>query len=530
MFVIAQEPYVSLFIIIFFGILLSKIQIKGIGLGSSSVVISAIFFGHFGLTTPPSIEKIGLILFIFAVGIQAGPGFFESFKTGEARQYLFISGITTTIVFTLLKSITFFMGFDNLLTAGLFAGVTTSTPALAAIIENGHSSSPLATYAISYPIALITTVFTIRILIKFLDINTEDEEARYRKEVSSKKEKVYTHHFSINNPNVFQKSILDINFNNITDTVISRIQRYGSQTSFIPNEETILNEKDLVKVIGNENSLKSASLVLGAKSSRSIDIDSIDEILSVIVTKPQIIGKPLSELNLDGQWGAEIREIRRAGINLIPKGSTRLRYGDKILCCVNKETSSNLIEILGGVESESIDFLPISLAIVLGVIIGQFSIPIGGTNIGPGITGGILFTTLVLGRIGKTGPMIWSIAGRTNQFLREIGILLFLCGVGSSTGQTLLQSLTQEGIKTIIATVIITSLSILLTSLIAIKFLKMNKLRFLGALAGSFTCSAALPDAKEVNGSSIPLTAYSVTYPFALFITVIMGQVFLLFP
>jgi putative transport protein len=526
---IFKEPYVSLFIIMFFGVLLSKLEFKKVGFGSSGIVISAIFFGYFGMKTPLSIEKIGLILFIFAVGIQAGPGFFESFKTGEARLYLKSTGITifiiTIVTFLMAKT----LGFDALLLAGLFSGITTSTPALAAIIENGKSSSPLITYAVAYPVALVTTVFTVRILSKYLFIDVAREEANYKKEFSSKKAKVSTGYFVINNPNVYGKSISEVNFHAITNSIISRIKRIDEKESFIPDRKTVLNEKDLVKVIGDEKCFKTISLVLGKRTDQKIEISKEEQLTSILVTKPQVISKSLSELNLNTLWGAEVREIRRAGVNIVPSGSTRLRFGDKILVSVKKDSATNLIKMLGGVESNSIDFLPISVAIVLGVLIGQITIPFGSTSIGPGVTGGILFTTLILGRIGKTGPMLWSIAGKTNQFLREIGIMLFLCGVGSSTGQSLLKSLTSEGLKIILATIFITVFSILLTSLISLKYLKMNRLRFLGSLAGSFTCSAALPDAKEIGNSSIPLTAYSVTYPFALLLTILVGQLLLFF-
>lgn len=526
---IAREPYVSLFIIMFFGILLSKLEIKKIGFGSSGIVLSAIFFGYFGLRIPPSIEKIGLILFIFAVGIQAGPGFFESFKTGEARQYLKSTVITLFIVGVITVLVSMILGFNPLLLAGLFSGVTTSTPTLAAIVENSSSNVSLVTYAISYPVSLVTTIFSMKFLFKILKIDVAKEEAQYRKDIFKINPEINTKNFYVNNPNVYNKSIKDLNFNDITKSIISRVQRLDHEASFVPTDDTLLKENDLVKVIGDKTALKTVSLFLGEETDEQTSIPAEETLSTILITRSNIIGKPLSYLNLDGLWGAEIREIRRAGVNIIPTGATRLRFGDKILASVKKESESNLVKMLGGVESDSIDFLPISVAILLGVLIGQITITVGGTSLGPGMTGGILFTTLILGHVGKTGPMIWSIAGKTNQFLRQIGIMFFLCGVGSSTGETLMKSLTAESIKTILATVFITVTSIALTSIVSIKYLKMNKLRFLGALGGSFTCSASLPSSEDIKNSTIPLTAYSVTYPFALLLTILMGQIILFF-
>jgi len=526
---ILREPYVSLFVIMFFGLLLSKIEFKRISLGSSGIILSAIFFGHFGLVTPPAIEKIGLILFMFAVGIQAGPGFFESFKTGEAREYLLITTINLSIVFTLTILIGLFLNLKPFVLSGLFTGVTTSTPALAAIVENGKSPIPIVTYAISYPSSLIVTILLVRLLTKFLKIDIKAEEESYKRDMQIKVPVISSGYFRVENSNIFNQKISKLNLSHLDKSIISRHQKSGENYSQIVNENTLLQENDLVKIIGSKKDLEYASLLFGQKLNRPLKISEDEEIITILVTRSEVIGKALSELKLDELFGAEIGEVRRAGINIIPRGSTRLRYGDKILTSCHRKDTNKLVELLGGIESGNIDFLPISLAILLGVILGQFSINFYGTNFGVGITGGILFMTLVLGRLGKTGPMLWSLAGKTNQFLRDMGLMFFLCGVGSSTGKTLLSSGSDQNLKMILISVIVTSVSIIICAIICINFLKFNKLRILGAIAGSFTCSAALPSSKEINNSTIPLTAYSITYPFALLLTILFGQLFLFF-
>ena len=523
-----QEPYVSLFLIIVFGVLLSKIKIKGIGLGSSAIVLVAIILGRYGFSVPPSIEKIGLILFIFAVGIQAGPGFFESFKTGEARRYLKVVTLTLTLIFVISLTLSKLLGFDYLLAAGLFSGVTTSTPALATIVENSHSKLPIITYTIAYPISLVTIILIFRFLPKILKIDIDKEEKKHNDEILKLHPKIHTEYYTVANPNLFNKSIADIKFHRMTNAIISRIQRNNDAESLIPIGNTTLKEGDNIKVIGDKNSLDSASLLIGPSSDKKIKLSPQEEIIFILVTGKDVIGKSLAHLNLDTLWGAEITQIRRSGVTLAPKGTTRLRFGDKIQVSVPKENSENLIKMLGGIESTSIDFLPIALSIVLGIIIGQISIPIANTNIGPGISGGILFTTLVLGRIGKTGPLLWTIAGRTNQFLRELGIMFFLCGVGSAAGKNFMSAFSQAGMKTIFASIFISATSTLLAVFIISKIQKMNKLRLIGALAGSLTCAAALPPAEDIKGSTIPLTAYSVSYPFALLLTILFGQIYLI--
>jgi putative transport protein len=284
-----------------------------------------------------------------------------------------------------------------------------------------------------------------------------------------------------------------------------------------------------VKVIGTEEALKKAYLILGQYTSHEISMTQKEEMRSCIITNPKVIGKTLYNLNFNTLWKAEITQITRSGIKLIPSANTRLRYGDKVLITVNKDTADSIIKLLGGLEANTVNFLPISLIIVIGIVLGQFSFSIFGQNIGPGVSGGILITTLLLGHLGKTGPLLWSIAGKTNQFLRELGIMFFLCGIGSNSSQGLIKALTEQGMRFILSSFFVVSTTILMTSLILIKVLKMNKLRVIGVLAGSFTCAAALPSASEIENSSIPLTAYSVTYPFALFTTILFTQLFLYF-
>lgn len=512
-----------------FGVLLSKVNIRGIGFGSTGIVLVALIFGHYGLAVPPSIEKIGLILFIFAVGIQAGPGFFESFKTGEARQYLIPTFTILGLLFIIALSLAYILGLDYQLIAGLFAGLTTSTPTLAAIVENSGSNTPIITYTLAYPVALLTTIMMFKLLPKILNLNIDEEEKKYREETLQYHPKIRTAHFHIENKNIFDKPIADLNFHNMSNAIITRVLKQNAEEGVIPKSDTVLTQGDLVKVVGDEDAIKNSSFILGSESEQTIPLAPREQVTSILVTNRGVIGKSLLSLNLDGLWGAEITEIRRAGVNVIPTGTTRLRFGDKILVTVNSDTAPNLIRMLGGIESTTIDFLPISICIVLGIIIGQVSISLGDAQIGPGMSGGILLTTLILGRIGKTGPMLWNIAGRTNQFLRELGLMFFLCGVGSAAGQNFLASFSHQGVKTIAASVGITIASILITSLVVLKIQKMNKLRFIGALAGSLTCAAALPTPQEIKNSSVPLTAYSVTYPFALFLTILIGQLFLLF-
>ncbi|MCO4755136.1 MAG: hypothetical protein KC478_11690 [Bacteriovoracaceae bacterium] len=524
---IFTEPYIALFVIMMFGVALSKVSYKKIGLGSSAIVIVAIIFGHFGIQTPQSIEKIGLILFIFSVGIEAGPGFFQSFKTGEVKKYFppIFTTLLTTLTLTWIAAKVLDLDFSW--AAGLFAGVNTSTPALAAAIDNGASSNALLSYTLSYPVSLITTIIIFRALPSLLKIDIEKEELEYSNQTRKHFPTVYSKNFLVENPNITGRPLNEIDLPQMTGAFPSRIQ-ISAMESEVPSSTTTIELGDKLKIIGDEISLAKAELVVGKPILDIMPLSSRETVINVLVTAPMAIGKSLEQLNLNETWFAEVIQIRRSGIDLAPNGKTRLRYGDKLQVALNRDSVEGLTNMLGGTESSQIDFLPIAASISLGVAVGQFTIQIGQSQIGPGITGGILFATLLLGRVGKTGSLLWSIAGPTNQFLRQLGMMLFLCGIGSNAGGNIASAFENNGLIALGSSILIIVLAIAVSCLVCLKICKMNKLQFLGAMAGALTCSAALPLPEDIKNSNVPATSYSITYPFSLLLTIFLGQLFLL--
>ncbi len=525
---IFAEPYIALFVIMMFGVALSKLSYKKIGLGSSAIVIVAIIFGHFGIQTPQSIEKIGLILFIFSVGIEAGPGFFQSFKTGEVKQYFLPIFVTLLSTFSLSLAASKLFGLNSSWAVGLFAGVNTSTPTLAAAIDNGANSTALLSYTIAYPLSLIFSIVIFRALPAFLKIDVEKEEKEYRKKNKKHFPVVKAKSFLVENPNLVSRQLSEINLPQMTGAFPSRIQASENE-SMVPASDTILKLGDKLKIIGDEDSLSKAELVIGRPILNKMPLAAKETVINILVTSPVAVGKSLAQLNLNEVWNAEVTKIRRAGINLAPNGRTRLRYGDKLQITLKESSVDGITKMLGGKESTRIDFLPIAASISLGVAIGQITIQIGDGQIGPGITGGILFATLLLGQIGKKGSLLWSIAGPTNQFLRQLGMMLFLCGIGTNAGKSIASAFESNGPVALGSSFIIILVSILLSALVCLKFFKMNKLQFLGAMAGALTCSAALPDPEDIKNSTVPATSYSIAYPFSLLLTIFLGQIFLLF-
>lgn len=520
------ESYTVLFIVIFFGVLLSKVKVFNIGLGSSAYIFVALLFGHYGFVIPEVIESFGLILFIFSVGIQAGPGFFDSFRTGEARYYL--APVFILIFLALLFSYILGQLFDlsSHFVAGIFSGMMTSSPAFAAIVENTVSGDAIVGYTIAYPLSLIVTILSLRILPRFLKLDVLKEQQSYRSEINTRVPKIETQHFNVSNQNIDGLSIDKLKIQSMTGAIITRIQKSSAREALVVTKQTILNLGDLVKVVGNKSSLDKFSLLIGSQSRAQMNISSQEELITVVVSHIDVVGKRLASLNLNNVLGAEILHVTRSGISLVPSGDTKLRYGDKLKIMVNKDSKDALIRLIGDnlTINQSINFLPIVSSILLGILFGQIKINVFSMNLSPGISGGVLFMTLLLGRIGKTGPLLWSIAGNTNQFLRQLGLILFLCGVGTRTGVNFVNSFSASNKLLCLGVVVSTFFIIVLTSLYLVFVQRMNKLSLLGTLSGCLTCAASLPEESDINHSVIPLSAYSMTYPLAILLTIILGQ------
>jgi putative transport protein len=267
--------------------------------------------------------------------------------------------------------------------------------------------------------------------------------------------------------------------------------------------------------------------VVAPKSDDSFALKTMPSVTSrrIVVSNKEVVGKKIIELPLLTRWMAVITRVRRAGIDLTPSATTRLRYGDKITIVFPKGHKQEIIKLFGGNSEQSIDFLPIAFSIVLGILIGQISIPLTPTlKLAPGYTGGILLTTLLLGRLDKTGPLLWSIAGNTNQLLRQIGLLFFLSAVGTKSGSTIVAGIQQYGVKYFFLGIILTIIPMLVGTLFARHILKLNILQILGILSAGMTSGPTLIAANEMTNSNIPDRVYSVAFPVALIFTILLAQ------
>lgn len=523
-----SNSHFVLFLIIVIGFIIGRIKIKGISLDVSAVIFVALVFGHYGWVVPKDFQYIGLVLFIFTIGIQAGPSFFESFKKNGrelailASFLILSSGVIAFLIFYFLK-------IDKNLVIGLLNGALTSTPGLAAAIDATGSSLASIGYGIGYPFGVIGVILFVSFLPRILRINIEKAVNDYKNEISTNYPKIIRKHFVVENENVIGKSFGELNIRFMTKAVVSRIMQGDLVTG--PRPDLIFHKGDIVKAVGSEEALHRIELLIGPETNIEIPIATNFDVRSILVTNKDVVKKTLGELNILETYNATITRIRRSGINLSPSPSSKLQFGDKLIVVCHKDNMKDVSRIFGDDTSKlsNTDFLPIAVGIILGILVGKISINFNDFSFSLGLTGGILMVALILGRTGKTGPILWTMTGTANQLLRQFGLLFFLAAVGTSAGTSLVSTFQNYGLELFIYGIIITLIPMILTTIIAQLFFKINILTLLGVLTGSMTSTPGLAAVDNLVDVDAPAIAYATVYPIAMVLLIITVQILSLF-
>ena len=318
---------------------------------------------------------------------------------------------------------------------------------------------------------------------------------------------------------------MQLNIRVMTGAVISRLKR--GEEIIIPKAHTMLEEGDYVQAVGSEDSLNNLALMLGTREEGELPLTHTQSIESLLLTKKDMVGKQLCDLNLQRNFGCTVTRVRRSGIDLSPSPDLELRFGDKLMIVGEKEGIQAVARLIGNdvKKLSDTDFFPIAMGIVLGVLFGKLNISFGGgVSFSPGLTGGILMMALFLSAIGKTGPIIWSMSGPANQLLRQLGLLLFLAEVGTSAGKTLVSTFQESGFLLFGVGAAITLVPMLLAALVGRLVFKISMLDLLGTITGGMTSTPGLA-ADSMTDSNIPGVAYATVYPIAMVFLILFIQV-----
>ncbi|WP_439182178.1 aspartate:alanine exchanger family transporter [Carboxylicivirga taeanensis] len=519
-----QTSYFALFVIICLGFIIGNIKIKGVSLDISAIIFVALVFGHFGVVMPGILEKVGLILFIYTIGVQAGPGFFDSFqKHGRSLALLATVVILSATVMAFALSRAF--GLDMPIVTGLLTGALTSTPGLAAAIETTNSPLVSIGYGVAYPFGVIGVILFAKFYPKLIRADIKKAEKDYEKSSEEGFPEITHVNLKVENENIFGKTVGNLRVRTMTQAVISRVMHDGHATT--PNNKTVLSKGDLVRAVGTKDALDKITLLIGSPTDEKIPLDAGYEVQSILVTNTEVVNKALSVFNLWTNYQATVTRIRRSGIDITPTPSIKLQMGDKIMVACSRENMKQVIRIFGNNDRKlsDTDFFPVAAGIVLGILFGKMSLSFGGSfSFSLGLTGGVLAVSMILARLGRTGPIIWSMSGAANQLLRQLGLMLFLASVGTKAGATLVSTYQSYGAQLFVVGAILTLFPMIMAVVAAYFMKSLNVLTLLGSITGSMTSTPGLAAVDSMTDSNAAAIAYATVYPVAMVLLVICVQ------
>lgn len=542
---IAQSVLI-LALVIATGIMLSKIKIAKISFGVTWILFAGITFSHFGLKvdshTLHFVKEFGLILFVYSVGLQVGPGFFSSFRKGGVKLNLLAVSIVLLGVITTL-TIKELSGLPISTMTGILSGAITNTPGLGAAQQafidiNGVNDPTIATgYAVAYPLGVIGIILSMIAIKAFFRINNSTELENVKRHEGENPEETIKISLSIKNPAIFGKSILDIKKFIDRPFVISRVFRTSDDIS-IAGASTILQEGYRVLVILQKMDKDAVVAFFGGELQMSDEEWQINDLnvvpRRVLITKEQVHGKSLANLKLGKAFGITVTRINRAGVDLVARPDLRLQIGDRLTIVGTTASIDAAANLLGNSmhKLREPNLTAIFLGIGLGILLGSIPLFIPGVPqpVKLGLAGGPLIVAILMSRFGPKYKLVTYTTMSANLMLREIGIALFLACVGLDAGGGFVNTIVNGGgAMWILYGAIITVVPLLITGTFCRLYLKMNYFAIMGLLAGSTTDPPALAYSGAAAGNDIPAVSYATVYPLTMFLRVLSAQLLIMF-
>ena len=526
------------------GLWIGNIKIRGVGFGIGGVLFGGIFVGHFadklGLVLSAEMlhftQEFGLILFVYTIGIQVGPGFFASLRVSGLRLNLFALGIVVMggLVTAILHKI-----FDIPLPVvlGIFSGAVTNTPALGAGqqilrdlgIEPGIVDQMGMSYAMAYPFGIcgiLLSMWLVRVLFR---INVDKEAKDHETTLTNGHMPIKTINIRVDNPNLNNMAIQDVPILNSANIICSRLKR--DDMLMVPAPGTVIRQGDLLHLVGQPGDLNNARLVIGQEVDTSLSTRGTDlKVERVVVTNEKVLGKRIRDLHFKQRYDVVISRLNRAGVELVASSHASLQFGDILNLVGRPEAIDAVAAELGNAQQklQQVQMLPVFIGIGLGVLLGSVPLFVPGFPVALklGLAGGPLIMALILGRIGSIGKLYWFMPPSANLALRELGIVLFLAVVGLKSGGDFVHTLTQgDGLSWVGYGIFITAIPLITVGLLARIFAKMNYLTLCGMLAGSMTDPPALAFANNLHATSgAAALSYATVYPLVMFLRIITPQ------
>ncbi len=530
------------------GIQLGKIKVFGVSLGITLVLFVGIILGHFGFTINHNVihffKEFGLILFVYSVGMQVGPGFFSSFKQGGITLNMLACGIVFLGVLTAVI-LHYATGIPMPTMVGILSGAVTNTPGLGAAQQafsdmHGVSDNTIALgYAVAYPLGVIGIILSI-ILIKYIfRVSFDKENEQLNSEDSSHTNEAKPISLIVKNPAIFNKTVAELsNLLEHRDFVISRVWRDSNKQIEIASANTVLQENDKVFVITTETDAETIKTFIGEEIDMErkqwIRMESQFINRRILITKPELNGKRLGQLKLRKLYGINITRVNRAGVDLVAKPGLTLQVGDRVNVVGTETAVSNVEKVLGNSMKRlnEPNLITIFVGIALGIVLGSIPISFPGIPqpVKLGLAGGPLVVAILISRFGYHYKLITYTTQSANLMLREIGITLFLACVGISAGDGFVDTIVNNGgFAWIGYGFIITFVPLMIIGCIGRYFCKVNYFTLMGLIAGSTTDPPALAYSNATAGNDAPSVGYATVYPLTMFLRVLTAQLLILF-
>ena len=544
------EPSVAQAVIVYSlviasGIALGKIKILGISFGITWVLFIGLLCSYFGITISKEMEnfvkKFGLILFVYAIGLQVGPGFFASLKKSALGNNALAASVV--LIGVLLTIVFFYTSGNNMaIMAGVMSGAVTNTPGLAAAqaaakdlqIHGVDGSAITLAYAVAYPFSVTGIILSLIILKKVLRINIEDEQERHRKLNFIQSDRPLSIHIKLENKQLIGQPVRKIFKMVNAPVIISRMFHNG--ITITPTPDTVLSEGDVMQFVATKKIMEKVRLLVGTDSDMNLRTEPSSNLISraIVVTRKEITHKRLGDIPQIQHEVLTLTRIKRSGIEMVAHGNIFLQLGDTVTVVGTEESVKAFTTVVGNSlkRLEAPDFGPVFMGIVLGVILGSipFYIPSIPVPVKIGMAGGPLIVALFLSRFGNHLYLNNYTTNSANLIVRELGIALFLASVGLSSGHNLASAFSDgSGYRWILMSITITMVPLLIMGIVASKFFRKTYFEICGLLAGACTDPPALAFALKMAGNDTPSATYATVYPLTMILRILAAQLLILF-
>ena len=531
-----QNPLLLLFTVASIGYMIGNIRFLGISLGVAAVLFTGLVFGALNpdFKIPAIVTNLGLVLFVYSIGLKSGPAFFQSYKKNGLRDFLFLVGMLIFSGF-IAGALFFMMDISASMITGAYAGSTTNTPALAAVIDYINNlkgdnqtlvSDAVIGYSFSYPMGVMGSIFVILIMEKILKIDYKQEKKDLRKEYPLDKN-LGSITLEVTNEKVCGIQMRDLLKEYKWDVVFGRISQ--NENIALTNYSTTFSIGDQLMVVGNDDELKRITKDIGKKVENDLDLDRTEfDVRRIFVSNPKVVGRTIASLQIDKKYNAIITRIRRGDAEMLVKGNTVLELGDRLRFVARREDLYMLSDYFGDSykASSKINLFTFGIGIGLGLILGSIELNFGPSfSFSLGLAGGPLLVGLLLGALRRTGPIVWSLPYSSNTTLQQIGLILLLAGIGVSAGHSFIDSFSSDAIWVFLASIIISMVTAMAMIFIGYKFIKLPFTLLMGLVSNQ---PAILDFATDRSDSMVPEIGYTMVFPIAMILKIVIAQVLLM--